>query len=134
MTYVRTYNFRLFAKTVNVYSGTLYTYGLILCLLAIKAQSPPMKFPLYSLKNKFPFTREFSIRQSRSRQINCATKNKNPTPVFFTTQPQPKVIFILLFRKQYSFQYYCFKNSTLFTINLLTTVIFLFSRLLFLLF
>ena len=40
------YNFRLFDKTVNIYSGTRYTSSLILCLLGIEAQRPSMKFTL----------------------------------------------------------------------------------------
>ena len=38
-------NFRIFAKNVDLYSGALYTPALILCLLGIEAQIPPMKFP-----------------------------------------------------------------------------------------
>ena len=51
-----------------------------------------------------------------SRQINCATKNKNPTRVFFPTQPQLKVISTLLFWNEYFFHYYySFEKSTVFT-------------------
>ena len=57
----RIFNFILCAKTVDVDSGILYTPGIILCLLAIKAERPPMLFPFLPPKNNFPFTREFSI-------------------------------------------------------------------------
>ena len=72
--------------------------------------------------------------EHRARKINCVTKNYNPTRGFFPAQPQLKVRLTLLFWKEYSFHYYYFENSTLFTTNILKTVLLLFSLLLFLLF
>ena len=63
-------------KNVDVDYGTLYTYGLILCLLDIKAERPPILSSLLPPKNNFPLTRKFYIRQNRVIPINCATKNK----------------------------------------------------------
>ena len=87
-------------------------------------------------KISFPSPENFlsDRAEHRARQINCATKNKNPIRGFFPAQPQLKVRLTILFWKEYYFHYYYFEKSTLFTTNILKTVLLLFWILQFLLF
>ena len=60
-----TYNPIIFAKTVNIYSGTIYTSGLVLCLHDIQCN-----FQQYSLKNvslhqRIFYSIKLSIKQDK---------------------------------------------------------------------
>ena len=90
----------------------------------------------------FPSPENFISNRAehRARQINCVTKNKNPTPGIFSHTVSAKgeidstlfkgVLFpLLLFRKEYSFHDEYFENCTL---TLFTTSIFTLLKIVFL--